>query len=107
MQSSNNPFDIDTPIARRNELKETLEFAIADNHIFVVREYIYGITDDDNFKLPNWRLINIFGESSVCTKAGVDILPVKIYKRYKYKELLENNILCEQCKNSLIEYFEK
>lgn len=102
-----NPFGIDTPMAKKNVLKEILEFAIADSHIFAIEEVCYTITDDSNQDKPNWQLIDIFGDGSLCQKADTNILDNKIYKRYKYKDLLDNDELCEQCKEALIEYFKQ
>lgn len=102
-----NPFGIDTPMAKKNVLKEILEFAIADSHIFAIEEVCYTITDDSNKDQPNWQLVDIFGDGSLCQKADTSILDNKIYKRYKYQDLLENNELCEQCKKVLIEYFKQ
>lgn len=102
-----NPFGIGTPMAEKKVLKETSEFAIADSHIFAVEEVCYTITDDSNKDKPNWRLLDIFGDGSLCQKADTSILDNKIYKRYKYQDLLENNELCEQCKEALIEYFKQ
>lgn len=102
-----NPFGIDTPMAKKNELKEKLEFAIADSHIFAIEEVCYTITDDSNKDKPNWKLLDNFGDGSLCQKADTSILDNKIYKRYKYQDLLENNELCEQCKEALIEYFKQ
>lgn len=102
-----NPFGIDTPMAKKNVLKEILEFAIADSHIFAIEEVCYTITDDSNKDKPNWQLVDIFGDGSLCQKADTSILDNKIYKRYKYQDLLENNELCEQCKKVLIEYFKQ
>lgn len=102
-----NPFGINTPKAKKNELKEKSEFAIADSHIFAVEEKCYTITDDSNKDKPNWQLVDIFGDGSLCQKADTNILDNKIYKRYKYKDLLDNDELCEQCKEALIEYFKQ
>lgn len=102
-----NPFGIDTPMAKKNVLKEILEFAIADSHIFAIEEVCYTITDDSNQDKPNWQLVDIFGDGSLCQKADTNILDNKIYKRYKYKDLLDNDELCEQCKEALIEYFKQ
>ena len=104
-----NPFGIDTPMAKKNELKEKLEFAIADSHIFAIEEVCYTITDDSNKDKPNWRLLDIFGDGSLCTKADKSKLPNKIFMndKYKYKDLLDNDELCEQCKEALIEYFKQ
>lgn len=49
----------------------------------------------------------MFGDGSLYQKADTSILDNKIYKRYKYQDLLENNELCEQCKKVLIEYFKQ
>lgn len=102
-----NPFGINTPKARKNVLKETSEFAIADSHIFAVEEICYTITDDSNKDKPNWKLLDKFGDGSLCRKADTSILDNKIYKRYKYQDLLENNELCEQCKQFLIKFFKQ
>lgn len=102
-----NPFGINTPKARKNVLKETSEFAIADSHIFAVEEKCYTITDDSNKDKPNWQLVDMFGDGSLCQKADTSILDNKIYKRYKYQDLLENNELCEQCKQFLIKFFKQ
>ena len=105
--SKDNPFGIDTPMAKKNELKEKLEFAIADSHIFAIVEIPYPVTDESTKYKPNWQLVDIFGDGSLCQKADTNILDNKIYKRYKYKDLLDNDELCEQCKEALIEYFKQ
>ena len=102
-----NPFGINTPKARKNVLKETSEFAIADSHIFAVEEKCYTITDDSNKDKPNWKLLDKFGDGSLCRKADKSKLPNKIFMndKYKYDDLIKNDKLCEQCKKVLIEYF--
>lgn len=107
--SKDNPCGTDTSMAKKNELKEKLEFAIADSHIFAIEEVCYTITDDSNKDKPNWRLLDIFGDGSLCTKADKSKLPNKIFMndKYKYKDLLDNDELCEQCKEALIEYFKQ
>lgn len=102
-----NPFGIDTPMAEKKVLKETSEYAIADSHIFAIVEIPYPVTDESTKYKPNWQLVDMFGDGSLCQKADTSILDNKIYKRYKYQDLLENNELCEQCKKVLIEYFKQ
>lgn len=38
--SKDNPFGTDTSMAKKNELKEKLEFAIADSHILLLKKYV-------------------------------------------------------------------
>lgn len=104
-----NPFGIDTPMAKKNVLKEILEFAIADSHIFAIEEVCYTITDDSNKDKPNWKLLDKFGDSSLCKKADKSKLPNKIFMndKYKYDDLIKNDKLCEQYKEALIEYFKQ
>ena len=106
-----NPFGIDTPMAKKNELKEKLEYAIADSHIFAIEEVPCTVTDDSNKDKPNWKLRYEFGDGSLCKKVDTGKLKNKIYinDKYKYKDkdLLENNELCEQCKEALIDYFKQ
>lgn len=105
--NKDNPFGLDNESAIRKIYIEKLLFAVENNHVFAVIPYHYSITDDTNKNLPNWRVNNDFGNASLCSKMDIKDLRIKIHNFYNYEEILENNTLCEQCKEVLKEYIKE